>query len=292
MTDTTTCPYCKGKATFTLSGKDYNQKTTNKRFNLYTCEKCGLEFIYPSPVNMSYYYPVTYHGKLRLDMITPETDKIEWIQKYKHNGALLEIGPSRGAFCYAAKLSGFEVSAIEMDSNCVDFLNTKMKIHAHCTADPSKILLMEKEKYDVICLWHSLEHMNRPWEILYNCIYALKTGGIIVIAVPNPNSVQKKYMGRYWAHYDFPRHLFAIPMSWLENFMNEHGMSSLVLTTRTETNTHWNSFAWGKLFQQMFASLPGTFEIGLIFSKLFKKIEGKEGNGSAYIAIFMKNKFP
>ena len=81
-------------------------------------------------------------------------------------------------------------------------------------------------------------------------------------------------------------------MSWLENFMNEHGMSSLVLTTRTETNTHWNSFAWGKLFQQMFASLPGTFEIGLIFSKLFKKIEGKEGNGSAYIAIFMKNKFP
>jgi 16S rRNA A1518/A1519 N6-dimethyltransferase RsmA/KsgA/DIM1 with predicted DNA glycosylase/AP lyase activity len=62
------------------------------------------------------------------------------ILKYVTKGQLLEIGPWSGAFCCNAKDAGFEVTAIEMDQNCVTFLEEVLGIEAIQSNKPDEAL--------------------------------------------------------------------------------------------------------------------------------------------------------
>ena len=289
------CPYCSGKAKKLFSGKDYNRRVSKVIFHLYACEKCGLWFVSNPPDNLGDYYTEDYHGEVTIESLAnshSEKPKIDFLTKYKNSGDLLEIGPSMGAFCYEAKDVGFNVSAIEMNAKCVKFLNEQMKIRAVCSDNPAKIIEQEKLKYDVICMWHSLEHIPEPWKILDAVAKALKVGGILVIAVPNPNAWQIKIMGKYWPHHDLPRHLFAFPVKWLENHLAKYGITLKAVTTKTNVNNYWNRFSWGMLFTYFCPSKFATkkdavFRKGIKF-KCFSKWEEKEGNGSTYVAVLEK----
>jgi hypothetical protein len=85
------------------------------------------------------------------------------IVKYVKYGRLLEIGPWRGAFCCNATDAGFNVTAIEMDQSCVNFLQKVLGIKAIRSDKPDEALDAISEKFDVIGLWHSLEHLPKPW---------------------------------------------------------------------------------------------------------------------------------
>ena len=290
------CPYCTTKAKILLKGKDYNSffsnpviREWNETFYLYECAGCGLQFIGNVPSDLSFYYPESYYGVVTAQVIkeNAEYNKVDIVRKFKENGKLLEIGPGMGTFCYAAKESGYEVSAIEMDERAVEFLNSQLEIAAIKSNEPEKILEKYGATYDVICLWHSLEHMKNPWVVLDACKFALKKGGVLLIAVPNPNSFLAKVMGRYWAHYDLPRHLFGIPERWLKGYCEKNDMLLESCIYGTEVNDFWNQFAWGKLFELVSGGKTVAYERGLKV-KIFKKYEMLPGNGSTYIAILRK----
>ncbi len=287
------CPYCQANAKRIISGKDYNRKVSDEIFHLYECQKCGLRFVGNPPDNLGDYYTEDYHGDIDLETIANapyDVPKIDFLLNFRKSGTLMEIGPSMGLFCYQAQKVGFDVSAIEMDEKCVDFLNNKMKIRAVKSDKPQEILAKEQKKYDVVCMWHSLEHMPEPWTVLEAASNALNKDGLLVIAVPNPFSFQAKLMRKYWPHHDFPRHLFALSKNWLEDFLIPKGLQEIAYTTKTDVNTPWNYFSWGMIFKYFcpFASKKDRFFRKGYKFRLFSKIEEKEGNGSTYVAVFKK----
>ena len=277
------CPYCNTESRLYFQSKDYNRNITQEIFDHYRCSQCGLIFIMPVPVNLADYYPESYHfvpesSEHLEEGSKPEHYKIEIVQGFVDNGRLLEIGPSYGSFAYLAKKAGFEVEAIEMNARCCQFLNKVIGVNAINSDDPIAILGQMKP-YDVIALWHVIEHLPDPWTILNAICASLKPGGIVVLATPNPSSFQFNIMGYRWPHVDAPRHLILIPMRLLAKRLEALGMKAELITTTDQGSIGWNLFGWEFFF--------ANFSSQLYLKKvLIEKIEGK---GSAYTMVFRKS---
>jgi len=276
--------------------QDYNRKIGNDNFMHIECRHCGVIAISNPPQNLSDYYPETYHHPHKdINILkanaSHEAYKIDIVKKFKDGGSLLEIGPSYGAFTYLALQSGFEVSAIEMDEECCNFLTTVVGIDVTQSDAPEKALINSTKTYDVICLWHVIEHLPNPFEALSAMYSKLNSGGIIVLAAPNPKASQFKIMGKYWPHVDAPRHLFLLPEKTIRGHLVNLGMDQLLSTTRDYGSLAWNIFGWEYLLMNLSrANLPRRFlgKLGKLIGWGMKCVDSIEGNGSAYTLVFQK----
>ncbi len=290
------CPQCKHESSLYFHSKDYNRVITQEIFDHYRCPQCGLIFIMPVPVNLADYYPESYHFVPEsLEYLEkgskPERYKIEIVQDFIENGRLLEIGPAYGSFTYLAKKAGFEVEAIEMNTRCCQFLNKVVGVNAINSDDPIATLVQMKP-YDVIALWHVIEHLPDPWPTLNAICTSLKPGGIVVLATPNPSSFQFNIMGYRWPHVDAPRHLILIPMKLLAERLEALGMKAELITTTDPGSIGWNTFGWEFFFANLSSQLyfkKVLRRIGRLISLLFSPIERIEGKGSAYTMVFRKS---
>jgi len=290
------CPCCHTESPFYFCSKDYNRNITQEIFNHYRCHQCGLIFIAPVPVNLSDYYPEAYHfvpesSEYLEEGSKPEKYKIEIVQRFSEKGRLLEIGPSYGSFTYLAKKAGFEVEAIEMNAQCCQFLNEVIGVNAINSDDPI-VTLGQMKPYDVIALWHVVEHLPDPWPTIDAICMSLKPGGIVVLATPNPNSFQFNIMGSRWPHVDAPRHLMLIPMKLLSEKLESLGMKAELITTTDQGSIGWNAFGWEFFFSNLCSQhyiKKVLRRIGRLISLLFGPIEKIEGKGSAYTMVFRKS---
>jgi len=212
--------------------------------------------------------------------------------RYVRKGRLLEIGASYGMFAYLAKKEGFDVEAIEMNTECCAFLRRVVGVKAINSAEPVTVL-QRTEPYDVIALWHVIEHMTDPWSMLDAICAALAPGGICVLASPNPEAWQFRVMGRYWPHLDAPRHVVLIPMRLLQQKMAAANMKTVLATTTDQGSIGWNSFGWEFLFANSMHGHHRYIQRGLHLAGkcvgvCVGPIERREGKGSAYTMIFQK----
>ena len=79
-------------------------------------------------------------------------------------------------------------------------------------------------KFNVITLWHVLEHVENLNEKLLELKSYLAENGIIFIAVPNHESHDAKIYNSYWAGYDVPRHLWHFSQASMNMFLTSHGL--------------------------------------------------------------------
>ncbi len=291
------CPYCHKTARLQTSARDFNRCISDETFYLFRCETCGLRFIQNPPRDLGKYYPKDYHFTPRtaedLDPHLPSQQfKIDLLRRFVAGGRLLEIGASNGVFCRLAQKAGFEVSAIEMDDDCVRFLRHQLHVRVTASADPAAALERETARYDAICLWHAIEHLPRPWQVLVSAARFLKPNGVLLIAAPNPDAWQARLLGARWPHHDMPRHLFALPIQWLRAFSEKHGLIMEFVTTRDEGSLYWNRFTWAMLLNSVagFRILRGLpWRLGLLIGRLLEPWEGREGCGATYTAILRRS---
>lgn len=292
---TTRCPNCGAESQPWFISKDYNRHITNEIFHHYHCLECGLIFISPVPKNLGSYYPDTYHFiPESVDSLErasePDRYKIEIVQRFVRAGNLLEIGPSYGGFSYLAKKAGFCVSAIEMNAECCKFLRNVVDVHS-INSDDAVQTLREAGPYDVIALWHVIEHLPNAWETLEAVCARVKPGGYVVLASPNPEAFQFRVLGRYWLHVDAPRHVMLIPMKLLVAKMEQLGMKVEWITTGDEGSVRCNVGGW----ELSFINLSSyryikqiLHRIGRLAAWLFAPLERREGKGSAYTMVFKR----
>ncbi|NJW51980.1 class I SAM-dependent methyltransferase [Salinimicrobium oceani] len=140
--------------------------------------------------------------------------KLVWIEKeVPKKGNILDLGAGTGDFLLAAKKRGWEVFGVEPD-------NGARKLAAEKGVD----LLKESEAlpnefFDVISMWHVLEHVPDLDKQISELQRLLKPDGLLLIAVPNFKSYDAKVYKENWAAYDVPRHLYHFsPQSMRELF--------------------------------------------------------------------------
>jgi 2-polyprenyl-3-methyl-5-hydroxy-6-metoxy-1,4-benzoquinol methylase len=289
------CSFCKTISPLYFRTRDRNRRMSDHMFDYYRCPSCGLIFLSPIPSNLGDYYTAAYHSnpptrEHLLSMAAADHYKIELVQRFVSGGRLLEIGPSWGSFTYLAKAAGFQVEALEMDAGCCTYLNEVVGVKSVnesdvCTALP------KLDRYDVIALWHVIEHIPDPWAALQAIAGALLPGGIVIMAAPNPSALQFRILGRFWAHVDAPRHVELIPASLLARHMASLGLEPVLDTTTDAGSLVWNAFGWEVSLSNFFAH-PLTKKVarrtGNVISRLLDPFEKKNGLGSAYTVAFRK----
>jgi 2-polyprenyl-3-methyl-5-hydroxy-6-metoxy-1,4-benzoquinol methylase len=284
------CRFCNGEAKFFFEASDRNQGVSEEQFSYHRCRSCGTVFLPEIPPDLGRYYPPTYYpplpreAELEKRAVVHEW-RVELLRSFVSSGRLVDVGASAGFFAYLAKNAGFDVTAIEMDPRCCAHLREVVGVEVVESDDPvTAIGALDDAK--AITLWHVLEHVDRPAELLAGAAAALVPGGVLVVAMPNLDGLQFRLLRARWPHVDAPRHLTLVPLATLEKRMTELGLEREAVTTADPVG-EYDAFGWQGL-------LPGRARghlshlTGRLIGVIARPVERRNLNGSAYTAVFRK----
>lgn len=144
--------------------------------------------------------------------------KVKLISKYNNKGTLLDIGAGTGDFLVAAKKQGWEVLGLEPNKKAKEIALTKNVAFA------DTLECLEDHSFDVITMWHVLEHVPNLEYQITQLKRLVKPNGTIIIAVPNYNSFDAKYYKEFWAAYDVPRHLWHFSKIAIQKLFQKQGI--------------------------------------------------------------------
>jgi 2-polyprenyl-3-methyl-5-hydroxy-6-metoxy-1,4-benzoquinol methylase len=120
----------------------------------------------------------------------------------KNKGKILDIGAGVGDFLATAHQNGWETIGVEPNPKAREIAEKK----GVSFVDKTENLL--DNSFDIITMWHVLEHVPDLEIQLNELKRLLKPNGHIIIAVPNFKSFDAKYYKEYWAAYDVPIHFW------------------------------------------------------------------------------------
>ena len=132
--------------------------------------------------------------------------KLKLINSFQSESkTLLDIGCGTGDFLETALKANWKITGIEPNEKARQIANSKTK---HAVFETSELENLKPHSFDVITLWHVLEHLPDLEKQTALFKKLLKPNGALVIAVPNYKSCDAKYYKEFWAAYDVPRHLW------------------------------------------------------------------------------------
>ena len=274
---------------------DLNRGASDVEFRYERCPDCGLVSLANVPADLGRYYDAGYHelpaSAADLERgAAHDSYKIDLVRQFAQRGRLVEIGPGWGAFCLLAKRAGFDVEAIEREPKCCEFLANELGVRA-IRSDDAATALEQASNPDIVVLWHVFEHLPDPWRLIESVARKLQSGGVLLIATPNPESFQLRLFGRYWAHVDAPRHVHLIPRGLLRARAARLGLEAELVTTTDPGSIEWNEFGWrfslANLTSRRTLKRPLRLA-GRVLEKAGALIDNREGRGSAYTAVFRK----
>jgi len=225
------CPSC-GNSNFRPLHSSVDTTVSHESFSINTCEGCGLGITSPRPEDTAlpqYYHSEDYishssksHGIVGQLYLLARRFTLRWkcnlIESYFSKGKILDYGCGTGQFLLGMKKKNWEIEGVEPStvgkSNAE--IVTGKKIH-------STHFALSNQKFDVITLWHVLEHvpdLNNTLKAFHNLLN--KDGGIF-IAVPNYLSGDSIYYKEFWAGYDVPRHLWHFSKESMEFLLKKNG---------------------------------------------------------------------
>jgi SAM-dependent methyltransferase len=203
-----------------LEAPDCAPGGTGLWFAVVQCLDCGLCFTNPRPsaASIGQFYPTVYrphrppsarrprkpwHLRLPSPWRGPRQDRrgLPW----HGQGRLLDFGCGGGSFLWRMHRQGWHVVGLDISPAAVGHVRGELGLPALLGTLPHPDL--RPHTFDVITMWHSLEHVHRPMEVLEAAHGLLVPGGKLLVAVPNIDSLPFRWFGSAWSGLDLPRHL-------------------------------------------------------------------------------------
>tara|TARA_R110000868_G_scaffold119018_5_gene315306 strand:+ start:100 stop:951 length:852 start_codon:yes stop_codon:yes gene_type:complete len=134
---------------------------------------------------------------------------------------LLDVGCGTGDFLQTARQNNWTVSGIEPNEQARQIANKKTD---NLVFEIDQLLKFKSSSFDVISLWHVLEHLPNLENQIVIFKKLLKPNGRLIIAVPNYKSYDAEYYKQFWAAYDVPRHLWHFNKASISNLVSKQNM--------------------------------------------------------------------
>lgn len=241
------CPVCDSRVFMPfLTCRDY--LVSGEEFSVVNCSNCGFKFTDPAPgakevgkyyaseeyishsnaakglVNKVYRLVRNYTLIKKRNLVTPPNlTKGEGKRKgEKGKLKLLDIGCGTGEFLNVCKKAGWETTGIEPGNTARKYAMEKHGLNVSEELNSLKDLHSE---FDVITMWHVLEHVHKLNETIALMKQLLKKTGTLVVALPNCSSWDARVYRQYWAAYDVPRHLYHFTPNDVEALFSRNGMA-------------------------------------------------------------------
>jgi len=194
-------------------------------FRIVKCIRCGLMYLYPRPnkKNIAKFYPQnTYWGmpaKEAKKVYRPIYKKI--FKKFK-TGAILDVGAGAGFFLTKFKDLGWDYSGIELSSHAARMAKRRGIENIEVGDFPEDF--RTNQQFEVITFNNSLEHLYQPRQALIKAKKLLKNDGLIVICVPNFNSLGRIIFKSDWFPLQPPRHLYHFTLDTISLMLSKAGL--------------------------------------------------------------------
>ncbi len=196
-----------------LDCKDYT--VSNEVYQVNKHQELEMLVTTPVPKNISDYYKSedyishTDSKKSMFDKVYQTVKKITLKRKLKlinsfnsSSKTILDVGAGTGDFLKVCANNSWNVLGIEPS---LDARNIAAKKEVNLLENLSEV---KDQKFDVITLWHVLEHVENLSEYIIELKNLLSENGTLIIAVPNYKSYDANYYKEHWAAFDVPRHLW------------------------------------------------------------------------------------
>jgi SAM-dependent methyltransferase len=221
------CPLCSGpRRRILLEAPDLGPGSSGLWFAVVRCADCGLCFTNPrpSPATIGQFYPDVYRphrtprpGRPSRRRGRKERQTLPW----HGQGRLLDFGCGGGSYLQCMHSLGWRVTGLDMSAPAVQRIRSFLGLHALVGTLPHPLL--EPGSFDVITLWHSLEHVHDPLTVLRAAHQLLAPGGRLLVAAPNIDSLPFRWFGPAWYALDVPRHLTHFTPRTLELMLQRAG---------------------------------------------------------------------
>lgn len=158
-------------------------------------------------------------------------NKLKLINSVSSSRQLLDIGAGTGDFLLTAQKNGWNTTGIEPNEKAKKIAQNKG------ISFVESLSLLPNHSFDVITMWHVLEHVPDLDIQLNELKRLIKPDGTIIIAVPNFKSFDAKYYQEFWAAFDVPRHLWHFSKKAIQKLFKERQMEVVKIVPMK-----WDSF--------------------------------------------------
>jgi 2-polyprenyl-3-methyl-5-hydroxy-6-metoxy-1,4-benzoquinol methylase len=229
------CPICNAtERSDYLKVEDFS--TSQEEFTISQCKSCGFLFTNPIPDENEidkYYDNPNYisHTNSSTGLFGSVYQflrkralrkKLGWIEAHMPSGTLVDYGSGTGEFINHCMANGWRAHGYEISESARNMAKTNYDIDVR---HPNAFSDLEDQSVDVISLWHVLEHLPDLKHTIERMSQKLKVGGLLVLALPNPESWDAQKYGRYWAAWDVPIHFYHFKKQDIKRLAEQTGLS-------------------------------------------------------------------
>jgi len=284
------------KLKFFLACKDHT--VSRETFNLFLDEETDLLITLPRPSNQDlpgYYESEDYIS--HTDSKASLMDRVyQMIKNYSikkklkmlngiknEKGLILDIGCGTGDFLSACEKEGWSINGIEPNEKARQMAKGKISNGELVSDDIHSFLESHRGQFDVISMWHVLEHVPNLMEYIDQLKLLLKPTGCLVIAVPNFKSYDAVHYKENWAAYDVPRHLWHFSENAIQNLFDRFNFK-VVKTLPMVFDSFYVSLLSEK-YKTGKSNLLSAFRIGLV-----SNLKAKSSKQYSSLIYLIKNK--
>jgi len=225
------CVHPANKLIALFSARDF---ITGHDFTVAHCEECGFDVTTPQPAAeaMAAYYPNGYYGgvedrrfphiveTLQNALYTLRVREVEAVAN-SEPGCVLDVGCGRGVLLQEFRRRGWKVQGTELSEQAASYARKSLNIPVEIGS--LETLNFPANHFDAVTLWHVLEHVTNPRALLVEINRILKPDGVLLVAVPNFDSLEARVAKDKWFHLDVPRHVTHFSQATLEEALNLSG---------------------------------------------------------------------
>ena len=285
------CPLCEHREfRKKLITKDYS--LTQEEFTIVECVGCGFLYTNPRPSeeNIGEYYKSSNYIShtnqssglfgfvyqfLRNRALTL---KRSWIEKYAKPAKLLDYGSGTGEFLNYMQEHGWSVKGVEIADGPRVKSQSKYRIEV---LKPEELRSEPNTTYDVVTMWHVLEHIDDLINSVSQILSKLKPGGHLILALPNPESYDAKVYKGFWAAWDVPIHFYHFKKKDVELLAAKTGLE-LVKTI----NMPFDSFYVSLLSEQYKRGRKSWFRA--VWVGFLSNLKAQKNNASSLTYVLRK----
>jgi len=223
------CPICGSKSIYNYFKDDPYLKE---------CKDCKIVFTYPVPEDLSEAYDEEYykiwHDKQHIQRVKLWRRRLKTVKKFCKSGKLLDVGTGDGLFLKVAKTANFDVYGTEISTAAVRAAKSLYDLDIHLIKIENADL--EGNSFDVITIWHVIEHVTNPLEVLKKVYSLSKPGAVVFVATPNFDKYLSRIIYRLKNNKPYPfysskgeQHVFHFTGYTLEKVIKKAGFN--IITT-------------------------------------------------------------
>jgi SAM-dependent methyltransferase len=301
------CPLChESRATHELSADEYLRRS--RRYELVRCAGCGHVFVSPQPSSADlegFYSSVVPLLRARFPAPEPyeqvadapaELEKVGLIERLGlASGRVLDVGFGNAGFLLALEKRGWRCAGVEFTD--------KVPLPAACAArfelwlGDDALDRLPENSFDLVTLWHVLEHLREPVRDLARVRRALRPNGTMLVAVPNYEGLSARVFGSHWDGLSPPWHLHQFRPRTLSLALAEAGYR---VSSVQAFGDHAMYLLWLNSFTHLMDTMPGwagplrqALRVGrrlaAASNPILRRVEERVGRPGAIVAIAQRN---